>query len=298
MVDIAALNQDAAVLLILLCMLATWAWVWKVIATRRAARGQSRAIAHLVGALAGSGAAFGAFCLSGALLMPGTGDGTSVAIGVFGMLVLCAYLAAPHPSRQEGPQSAQVEAAASKATAARAKTGAAPVPRLSFKATLQAERQAQERRQHALRQQQKLRRMAREKALGMSLGTFSLERMEAHAMFWCGVLFLSGGVFLFVFALPVEGWLIRLVMSFIVAGALAVVGMVSFLMVPLLLLLLCISIPLEAWWRIRHNRPYIAPRIGISHGTIAPPPPAPSAGNWLVPLAIGLWLGSAWSKDD
>lgn len=72
----------------MICMLAAWAWAWRVIATCRTARGNNRFIAHLVGALAGSGAAFGAFCLGGALLMPDRGDGASMAVGVLGALVL------------------------------------------------------------------------------------------------------------------------------------------------------------------------------------------------------------------
>lgn len=52
---------------------------------------KDRFIAHTIGALAGRSAALGAFCLSSALLMLGARDDASMALGVFGSLVLCAY---------------------------------------------------------------------------------------------------------------------------------------------------------------------------------------------------------------
>ena len=97
----------------------------------------------------------------------------------------------------------------------------------------------------------------------------------------------------------------RLIMSFIVACLLVVVwGISCIVIVPVILLLLallpfaCISILVEAWWRIRHNRPYIAPPVVIRYDDIAPSIPPQSAGDWLVPLVIGLWIGSTWGKDD
>lgn len=58
----------------MLCTLTAWIGVWVVAVVRWVARGRNRWLAHLLGALLGIVAAFGAFCLSGALLMPGTGE--------------------------------------------------------------------------------------------------------------------------------------------------------------------------------------------------------------------------------
>jgi hypothetical protein len=302
------MNQDAAVLLMLLCMLTAWAWTWRIIATRRAARGNNRFIVHLIGALAGSGAAFGAFCLSGALLMPGAGDGASMAIGMFGALVLCTYLGALHPPKQKASQSAKAESAVPMAAAAGTKTDASPVsrvPRKPFKDLLQTWWQQEKRRQEEFLRQEERKRVAREKALGMPFGTFFSKRAEAHFMLWCGVLFLIAWACLFAFMSSAQDWPTRLVVSFIAACLLATVWSVScIVIVPAILLLLvllpfaCISILVEAWWRIRHNQPYVAPPVVVSYDNIAPSAPPQNTCNWLVPLAIGLWIGNAWGKDD
>ncbi|MDR1461933.1 MAG: hypothetical protein LBI68_02175 [Azoarcus sp.] len=302
------MNQNAAMLLMLLCMFAAWVWTWSVIATRRTVRGKNRFIAHLIGVLAGSSAAFGAFCLSGALLMPGAGDGASIAIGVFGALVLCTYLGALHSPKQKVSQSAEAEPAVPMVTAVGMKTDTTPVsrvPRKPFKDSLQTWWQEEKRRQGEFLQQEERKRVAREKALGMTFGTFFSERAGDHFMFWCGVLFLIVWGCLFAFVPSSEDWLTRLVVSFIVACLLAAVwGVSCIVIVPAILLLLallpfaCISILVEAWWRIRHNQPYIAPPVVISYDNIASSSPPRSTGNWLVPLVIGLWIGSAWGKDD
>jgi hypothetical protein len=322
------MNPNAAVLrmlLMLLCMLAAWAWVWRVIATRRTARGKNRFIAHLIGALVGSGAVFGAFCLSGALLMPDTGNGASIAIGVLGALVLCAYFGALHFPRQKASQSAKAEPALPTVAIAGTKADANPVsrvPRKRFKDSLQTWWhewwQEEKRRQEEFLRQEERKRVSREKALGMPFGTFFSERMGDHLMLWGGVLFLIVWGCLFAFVHSAEDWLTRLVVSFIVACLLAAVWGVSCIVIvpailPLLVLLpfACVSILAEAWWRIRHNQPYIAPPVVISYDSITPSAPTQSTGNWLVPsvptqstgnwlvpLVIGLWIGNAWGKDD
>jgi len=285
----------------LICMLAAWAWAWRVIATRRTARGNNRFIAHLVGALAGSGAAFGAFCLGGALLMPDRGDGASIAVGVLGALMLGTYLGELRRPSQKASQGAKAEPAVPTATAG-TKTGTSPVsrvPRRPFKDSLRTWW-----RQETCRQEER-KRASWEKARGMPFGVFFSERMENHLILWGGVLFLIGWACLFAFVPSAEDWLTRLVVSFIVACLLTIVWGVSCIMiVPAILLLLvllpfaCASILAEAWWRIRHNQPYVAPPIVISYNDISPSPPNQNTGNWLVPLAIGLWIGSAWGKDD
>lgn len=303
------MNQDAAVLLMLLCMIAAWAWAWRVIATRRTARGNNRFIAHLIGALAGSGAAFGAFCLSGAFLMPGTGDGVSMAIGVFGTLILCAYLGVLHPPKKTVSPSAQAEPAGLATTAVTEiddSPGMPHVPRKPVKESIQTWWKVEKRKRDELLRQEERKRVGREKALGMSLGTFFSERMEDHLMLWCGVLFIVVWGSLFVFVPSAEDWLTQLVVSFIVTCLLAAIwGVLCILIVPAILLLLvllpfvCVSVFVEAWWRIRHNQPYVAPPVVIiPYSEITPPAPRQNSHNWLIPLAIGLWIGNSWGNDD
>ena len=61
-----------------------------------------------------------------------------------------------------------------------------------------------------------------------------------------------------------------------------------------------LTIYLEARWRIRHKRPYAAP----PRTAYTPPPETQKViivernrGGWLLPLAIGLWIGGTWGDD-
>jgi len=305
------MNETAAVLLMLLCMLAASGWVWSVIVTRRAARGKNRFIAHLIGALSGIGAAFGAFCLSGALLMPGTADRAPIVIGALGALILCTYLGVLHHPKKKAPHSAKAVPAALTAAAAEDAIDETPVPprmpRKRFKESIQTWWQEEKRRQDESRRQQEQKHIEREKALGMPLGTFFSERADGHFMLWCVALFLVVWGSLFVCTFSAEDWLISLLMSFIVTCVLAAAyGVLCLLIVPTLLLFLAllpfigISILAEAWWRIRRNRPYIiaSPPVAISYyDDIAPSATRQDTCDWFVPLAIGLWIGSSWHKN-
>jgi len=91
------------------------------------------------------------------------------------------------------------------------------------------------------------------------------------------------------------GWFTRLAVSFIFTGLTAV--FLCLLIAPIymaLLLLLpfaCVSIFIEARWRIRHNAPYVALPIGYNYIASSTPRQSSSSGDWLVPLAIGWWIG-------
>lgn len=320
------MNQNLASLLVLLCILATWAWVWRTIATRRTARGKSRFMAHLLGALAGCGAAFGALCLNGAVLMPRAGDEPPVAMGVIGALVLGIYLGVLRPFKKQAPQNKKAAPAMLVAAALGLKSGASPVagqPRTSLGNSLRAWWRQQKSKQEESMQQADRRRTAREKALGMPLGTFFSARMEAHLTLWFCMLFLIVWACLFA-AQPPEGGLERLGMSFFIAclSVIVLCALSCIIFIPAILLFLallpfaCISIVAEAWWRIHYKRPYIASRLPVTshyshkdfakvpntlvtgHDNIAPATPPKTTGSWIVPLLIGLWIGNVWGKDD
>ena len=164
-------------------------------------------------------------------------------------------------------------------------------PRKTLKEWLR-ERKREKILRHAEKERE---RAAREEALGMSFGGFFVERMEEHAKAWGFVLFFVIWGYLFFSALPVEDWTVRLVASFII------MLMLIFFLAPILFLVLmpfaCISIYLEARWRIRDKVPYVAPPVASYHEYI-PPQPRSHGTDWIVPLALGLWIGGAWGGDD
>jgi hypothetical protein len=111
---------------------------------------------------------------------------------------------------------------------------------------------------------------------------------------------------MFVLTSSVEGSYTHLVLSFLAtlllipAAALVGLPLMFFLVFLLFLVLLpfvCVSISVEAWWRIRHNKPCVAPSTAIHYKESAQSAPSQDCGNWLVPLAIGLWLGHWWNND-
>ena len=57
-------------------------------------------------------------------------------------------------------------------------------------------------------------------------------------------------------------------------------------------LLAWLSIRFEARWRIRHRLPY-----ALFPATPVAAPAARGSRRWLLPLAIGLWIGGAWGGD-
>lgn len=279
------MNENLAMSLILLCVLAGWLWIWSATTTHLVARGLNYLLAHLAGALFGSGAAFGAFCLSGALLMPEPDNRISIAVGAFGVLILSLYFALFYPSLR--------------------------TPRKTLRDFIHTWKKNQKNKQGEPPLQGEQKRIAQEKALGMPFDTFFSKRLGDHLMSWSTVLFLvvCGGV---IVSMPSGNWLIWFFASATVTVVLAVVfgsSYISFLLFLLLLPFACISIFVEARWRIRHNQPYVAPPAAMDtdepdqvvDGDEPSPPsnPTPSqcTGGWLVPLVIGLWIGS-WGKDD
>ena len=294
------MDDDIRLLLVLLCMLAAWAWVWRVVTTRRIARKKNRFAAHLIGVMLGWGAAAGAFCLSGAFLMPGAVDEPTIAVGVLGALVLLMYLGALHLPRKKEGQNAEaspVTMPAVQAIEAASAPVRAPKP---FKESFKAWWQEEKRKQDEYLCQKEVKRAAREKALGMSLGDFFCARLGDHFMCWGIVLFFVVWGWLF-FSMASMDLFTRLIVSFAVTGLLAIISCILFLPVFLLSLVLlpfvCVSIFFEARERIRNNNPYFAPPVIVSEIDITPSAPHQSNHDWLVPLVIGLWIGNAWGKD-
>jgi hypothetical protein len=134
--------------------------------------------------------------------------------------------------------------------------------------------------------------------LGMKLGEFYVQRVDAHTILW-----LVAGFLALWAAIHGETDLLR--GQFLLSGLLAfsVVVLSCLTFIPLLAVqpLVWLTVYLEARWRIRHNRPYTAPPpIPYS-----PPPETRKVmiverkrGGWLLPLAIGLWIGGGWGGDD
>lgn len=136
------------------------------------------------------------------------------------------------------------------------------------------------------------------KRLGMQFSEFYVQRSDVHNFAWIVAGFFAIWAMLYFGAGTLQG---SPILSALAAFALTVFSCVF--IIPLLAIqpLVLLSVYLEALWRIRHDRPYVPPPpIPYS------PPPVPrkvvvverKRGGWLIPLAIGLWIGSSWGDDD
>lgn len=127
--------------------------------------------------------------------------------------------------------------------------------------------------------------------LGMTLGDFYVERVNTHTFLW-----LVGG-FLALWAV-IYGGLEPLRGQFLLSGLLAFAAVVlsCLAFIPLLAVqpLVWLTVYLEARWRFRYNRPYIAPPPELQQVIVV----ESKRGGWLLPLAIGLWIGGSWGNDD
>ncbi len=128
-------------------------------------------------------------------------------------------------------------------------------------------------------------------------GEFWNERFDTHVWCWAWLGFISIWIRFYFGDGPQTG---SLVFSGLTAFTLMVAyGFMCLVIVPLLplVLLALLSICLEARWRIRNNQPYVKPPPAPY--VVAPPPVVvEKRGSWLLPLVIGLWIGSSWGGDD
>ena len=280
------MNQNLAALLILICTVAAWVWPWYVLAKRRQARGGSPFSAHLIGALVGSAAAFGAFCLSGFLWMSDGSETGAMAVGALGALVLgvclCVlYVPAAQRTAQALPQ-AKVQPDQ-------------VVVVVGIPVTLKVATAAQHRR--TLKQAwhimwQKDKRNLRDEILGTtSLFEFFVDRLESHVLFWGVVLFLTMWGWLFATLGLEMGWGARLLVGgFLACIVFCVLAITVVIPLAVILPLAWVSLCIEAVWRIYYNNRFVSEPFDAS-GISPAPMPSKSAGSWLVPLLFGVWLG-------
>jgi len=136
--------------------------------------------------------------------------------------------------------------------------------------------------------------------LGMGFWDFAGERLERHVTAWAIFAFSITWARFFVTFNTGSFWT-DLVSGFLVTALIALVyGVACLLILPLLplLLLALVSIALEAWWRVRHDQPYALPPITVLDASPSWEAPAPKRrGGFLIPLVIGIWIGSAWGDD-
>lgn len=83
------MSEDASIALTLLSTLIAWSVAWLLVVDYRNRQAKNLIISHLLGCWVGSGAAVGAMCLFGALLMPSNSN--SIVIGNIGAAILLMY---------------------------------------------------------------------------------------------------------------------------------------------------------------------------------------------------------------
>lgn len=142
--------------------------------------------------------------------------------------------------------------------------------------------------------------------LGMGFGEFWAYRSGVHATTLLGLGFVAAWAAVGA-TMGEMHWALAVFFSFMVTCVGLLVYAASCLLVVPLLPLVLISLPtvaMEAWWRVRMNRPYVPPPPGtvlaapsVHVPAPAPAPPQKRSGGWLVPLVIGMWIGSTWGDD-
>lgn len=360
------MSGEMAVLLTLFNALTAWIYVWKLVVQRRVARGARHWLAHGLGALAGVGAAFGAFFFTLSFSFPTQTDHGPEPFwpGVqIGAVILGGYVLGFNAHRRIVPpaflrtlgyrlhQATHTLAcrAATQTTAIRASITRQASLAFAFLRTLAARTGSQIATAWArtLRQMRRAgqvlraewaaamddvkrqeaqaaaRRAAREKALGMPFDEFLAERAAGHFKAWCLAGFMAGWISVFWLMHTGQGsldWFMSLLLSLILVGMAAMllalalsipillIGLLSETLAGICLFILLpfplLSVWLEARWRVRRHRPYVPPPvIPVTYdrhhdSAVADATPATCGMYWLVPLALGWWLGSAWAGDD
>lgn len=273
------MSENASVALSLFGTIVTWALAWLVVVDHYNKRGENLFASHLLGACIGSGAAFGAFCVTGALFLPSNSTNTVTGIGHVGAAILLVYwlaflFAKRTVVRQQQNNTVDYEAMRQKNDAAQQK---------------KAEQRAQQ-----------------TQILGMPFSDFYQERSESHLKFWLIVFFFVAVIYVAVFMLANSGLdgFTRFLVGFVVVTLAATMYAFScLLIVPIIFILLVLfpfisfSIFLEARLRMRENIPYVSP-IFDSHALGEFTSASSTNNHWVFPFAMGLWLGHMWGDDD
>lgn len=136
---------------------------------------------------------------------------------------------------------------------------------------------------------------------------FWSHRLVTHMIGWFAAIFCVGWVVAFVKLLPHFSVVGSVFAGLVIAVVcLCIYGMCCLFIVPLLpqLALAALSVALEWHWRLAHGRPWTPPAPEPYIPPVTPvvmpsaPPRARGGFGWLLPLAIGLWIGSSWGDDD
>ena len=273
------MNEDTAVALSLFGTIVTWALAWLLIVDHRNKRGENIFVSHLLGIFIGSGAAFGAFCVTGALFLPNDSANTAIGIGIVGAAILSVYWLAFLFSKRTVVRQQQNKT-------------------VDYKVMRQ--------KNDAAQQQKSEQRTQKTQILGMSFGNFYQERSESHLKFWLAIFFFAAVIYVAVFMLvdsDLDGFT-RFLVGFVGVTLAATMYAVScLLIVPIIFILLVLfpfisfSIFLEARLRMWKNIPYVSPILdsyAVSDITSA----SSTNNHWVFPFAMGLWLGHMWGDDD
>lgn len=283
--------DSAAFLFFFVFLLVVSGWAGIATACRLDARGCHWLLFLAAGALAAAGMFSGIL-----LLLTGFGSGEHERLqGLCGAVILLPYLLLFRRAKG-GQEGEAVQGGA-------ASTG-------TFSGLDEKEGQKRDRQRSA-----EEKRLARERALGMPLCDFLLERIGTHAKIWMAAEFLLLWIALSLFAFKEEP-LANLIFGFTAACIFFMIyccfiALLTFFLpfcvlalTPVLLPAL-ISAACEAWWRIRHRRPWFLPPV--DHELLldkydllpddTPPTPSGSSEGWIVPLFIGLWIGGFWGDD-
>ncbi|MBK8102488.1 MAG: hypothetical protein IPK30_04180 [Cellvibrionales bacterium] len=279
------MNEDIAIALSLFGTIVTWALAWLVVVDHCNKQGGNLFVSHLLGIFIGSGAAFGAFCVTGALFLPNDSANTAIGIGIVGAAILSVYWLAFLFSKRT-------------------------VVRQQQNKTVDYE--AMRQKNDAAQRQKAESRAEQEKILRMPMEDFYSMRLVDHMAFWCVMLFLTVWVCLILIMLSTGtndslaltiGSTLWMLLIFYIFG----ITRLHVIPVAISVLLATASTLLEIWWRLRDKVPYAPPpQLPIDKTTStdympSPPPPKiarKKEANWMFPFAMGLWLGHMWGDDD
>jgi len=140
---------------------------------------------------------------------------------------------------------------------------------------------------------------SRARSFGLRFGELCARRADAHARAWVTAAFIAVWVALYLDMSDISFWGRLFASGVATLLILFVYGIACIMIIPMLpvLLLMLVSIGLEAWWRTHVGRPYV-PAPAPAKPALPPAPVVRRHGNWLLPLIIGFWIGNTWGGDD